>query len=94
MASRNTDNLVALLMLRCGDCQPRAPGSPGEGEGRRAEGAKSALLPRAGSVHKLPKPRFFMTTPSSERSFWACFLLDMKNRERGSFLILLPIGNI
>lgn len=25
---RNTDNLVALLMLRCGDCQPQLPGRP------------------------------------------------------------------
>ena len=36
---RNTDNLVALLMLRCGDCQPQ----PGAGEGRKkgVKGAKS-----------------------------------------------------
>lgn len=25
---RNTDNLVSLLMLRCGDCQPQLPGRP------------------------------------------------------------------
>lgn len=25
---RNTDDLVALLMLRCSDCRPRLPGRP------------------------------------------------------------------
>ena len=25
---RNTDNLVALLMLRCSDCKPQLPGRP------------------------------------------------------------------
>ena len=37
---RNTDNLVALLMLRCGDCQPQLPGSPGEGEEEGREGSE------------------------------------------------------
>ena len=37
---RNTDNLVALLMLRCGDCQPLLPGSPGEGEEEGREGSE------------------------------------------------------
>ena len=37
---RNTDNLVALLMLRCGDCQPPAPGSPVEGEEEGHEGSE------------------------------------------------------
>lgn len=39
-AFRNTDNLVALLMLRCGDSQPPAPGSPVEGEEEGHEGSE------------------------------------------------------
>ena len=47
---RNTDNLVALLMLRCGDCQPQLPGRPGEGEEEGREGSE-ALLPRLAPCH-------------------------------------------
>lgn len=32
---RNTDNLCALLMLRCGDCRPELPGRAKE-KGRKA----------------------------------------------------------
>ena len=37
---RNTDNLVALLMLRCGRLPAPAPGSPGEGEEEGREGSE------------------------------------------------------
>lgn len=33
---RNTDNLVALLMLRCSDCKPRLPGRPEKHAAKRA----------------------------------------------------------
>ena len=38
---RNTDNLVALLMLRCGDCQPQLPGRPVKARKKGVKGAKS-----------------------------------------------------
>jgi len=38
---RNTDNLVALLMLRCGDCQPQLPGRPLKARKKGTKGAKS-----------------------------------------------------
>ena len=38
---RNTDNLVALLMLRCGDCQPQLPGRPLKARKKDTKGAKS-----------------------------------------------------
>ena len=37
----NTDNLVALLMLRCGDCQPQLPGRPVKARKKGVKGAKS-----------------------------------------------------
>ena len=38
---RNTDNLVALLMLRCGDCQPQLPGRSLKARKKGTKGAKS-----------------------------------------------------
>ena len=38
---RNTYNLVALLMLRCGDCQPQLPGRPAKARKKGVKGAKS-----------------------------------------------------
>lgn len=38
---RNTDNLVALLMLRCCDCQPQLPGRPVKARKKGVKGAKS-----------------------------------------------------
>lgn len=38
---RSTDNLVALLMLRCGDCQPQLPGRPLKARKKGTKGAKS-----------------------------------------------------
>ena len=38
---RNADNLVALLMLRCGDCQPQLPGRPVKARKKGVKGAKS-----------------------------------------------------
>ena len=38
---RNTDNFVALLMLRCGDCQPQLPGRPVKARKKGVKGAKS-----------------------------------------------------
>ena len=38
---RNTDNLVALLMLRCGDCQPQLPDRPLKARKKGTKGAKS-----------------------------------------------------
>ena len=38
---RNTDNLVALLMLKCGDCQPQLPGRPVKARKKGVKGAKS-----------------------------------------------------
>ena len=40
-AFRNTDSLVALLMLRCGDCQPQLPGRPLKARKMGTKGAKS-----------------------------------------------------
>lgn len=41
---RNTDNLVALLMLRCGDCQPQLPGRLLKARKKGAKGAKSIAV--------------------------------------------------
>lgn len=38
---RNTDNLVALLMLRCGDCHPQLSGRPLKAREKGTKGAKS-----------------------------------------------------
>ena len=38
---RDTDNLVALLMLRCGDCQPQLPGRSLKARKKGTKGAKS-----------------------------------------------------
>lgn len=38
---RNTDNLVALLMLKCGDCQSQLPGRPVKARKKGTKGAKS-----------------------------------------------------
>ena len=49
---RNTDNLVALLILRCSDCRPALPGREG-----------SAQLPKAAwgtAPLKLPKALLFL----------------------------------
>lgn len=43
-AFRNTDSLVALLMLRCGDCQPQLPGRPLKARKKGAKGAKSIAV--------------------------------------------------
>lgn len=40
-AFRNTDNLVALLMLRCGDSQSQLPGRPMKARKKGTKGAKS-----------------------------------------------------
>ena len=46
---RNTDNLVALLMLRCGDCQPQLPGRPVK-EKKRKKGKKDSKAKEAKNV--------------------------------------------
>ena len=46
---RNTDNLVALLMLRCGDCQPQLPGRPVK-EKKRKKGKKDSKTKEAKNV--------------------------------------------
>ena len=38
---RSTDDLVAPLMLRCGDCQPQLPGRPLKARKKGTKGAKS-----------------------------------------------------
>ena len=45
---RNTDNLVALLMLRCGDCQPQLPGRPVKARKKGVKGAKSGSVEKVG----------------------------------------------
>lgn len=40
-AFRNTDSLVALLMLRCGDCQPQLPDRALKARKMGTKGAKS-----------------------------------------------------
>lgn len=46
---RNTDNLVALLMLRCGDCQPQLLGRPVK-EKKRKKGKKDSKAKEAKNV--------------------------------------------
>ena len=46
---RNTDNLVALLMLRCGDCQPQLSGRPVK-EKKRKKGKKDSKAKEAKNV--------------------------------------------
>ena len=55
---RNTDNLVALLMLRCGDCRSQLPGRPVKARKKGAKGAKSVAAQASPLSRKLPKPPF------------------------------------